>query len=393
MFLSINITHFHKLGQIQKLYHSKQQIKPLINPFSNYFTAFSFFRSYSIRMDNLKFYIPPKPEIYSGYRTDEVFGSRFSHVVQCINVTDSNSFDKLKNVQINQSNLSDNQSLVQKSIAIVGFCSDEGVRRNFGRVGARDGPFAIRQALKGLPLHIKDQNGSISLYDCGDIAFDKELEEGQIELGKITRMLSQYVDLVFVLGGGHEVAYGHFLGQWQGEKTAPGIFNFDAHFDLRKMDQASSGTPFLQIYELCKEKDIPFHYQVLGIQKASNTNALFETAKVANVKYLETEEISSMSMNQISTDFVQPFINNNDKIYVTICMDVFNGGFAPGVSAVNGFGLQPYQVIKVLRELIQSGKVKHIDIAELNPLYDNQSITAKLAAMLFNTSIEELLKL
>ena len=36
---------------------------------------------------------------------------------------------------------------------IVGFACDEGVRRNQGRVGAKLGPTALRQALANYPLH------------------------------------------------------------------------------------------------------------------------------------------------------------------------------------------------------------------------------------------------
>mmetsp|Transcript_4079 Transcript_4079/g.15353 ORF Transcript_4079/g.15353 Transcript_4079/m.15353 type:complete len:338 (-) Transcript_4079:69-1082(-) len=329
---------------------------------------------------SLKFYKAPDANIYSGSRSDEEYGTRLCHIVECLNVTEASDFNSI----------SQNSSDQKKSLAFVGFCSDEGVKRNHGRPGAREGPEAIRLAIKGLPLH----NDKLLLYDCGDIAIDTELEQGHEELAQITRELAKHVDLVFVLGGGHEVAYGHFLGQWRPEidssRAPPGVFNFDAHFDLRKMDRASSGTPFLQMHELCNEHNQKLNYQVMGIQSASNTRTLFETAHRYNVKYLETEEI--MNSNTVADHFIKPFIQKNEQIYVTICLDVFNGGCAPGVSAVNAFGLQPNHVIHVLRQLIQSGKVRHIDIAEMNPKYDVQSLTARLAAMLVFVTMEELSK-
>jgi len=46
---------------------------------------------------------------------------------------------------------------------VVGFCSDEGVRRNQGRVGAAAAPAAIRAALGPLAYHLDR-----SVFDAGD---------------------------------------------------------------------------------------------------------------------------------------------------------------------------------------------------------------------------------
>lgn len=60
-------------------------------------------------------------------------------------------------------------------IALLGFASDEGVRRNAGRPGAAQGPGALRHALANLPvLHC------VPLYDAGDITcMDQALELAQ----------------------------------------------------------------------------------------------------------------------------------------------------------------------------------------------------------------------
>ncbi len=47
---------------------------------------------------------------------------------------------------------------------LLGFACDEGVRRNQGRTGARQGPQALRKALANLAWH-----GSAPVYDAGDV--------------------------------------------------------------------------------------------------------------------------------------------------------------------------------------------------------------------------------
>jgi formiminoglutamase len=73
--------------------------------------------------------------------------------------------------------------LGQKSIALIGFACDEGVLRNGGRVGAKDGPLCFRQACGNLPVHLDEE---IQFIDFGDIICETEaMEEAQAELAKV----------------------------------------------------------------------------------------------------------------------------------------------------------------------------------------------------------------
>ena len=60
-------------------------------------------------------------------------------------------------------------------ISIIGFASDEGVIRNKGRPGAKEGPNAIRKAASGLCL---PDGYSRTVFDLGNIECnDKDLEK------------------------------------------------------------------------------------------------------------------------------------------------------------------------------------------------------------------------
>src|SRR5690606_24144628 len=90
----------------------------------------------------------------------------------------------------------------QPSFGIIGFAVEEGVRRNFGRLGAAQGPEALRRALSSLP--VTDTN--IRLYDFGDIICpDGNLEQAQEQLGNCVATLLSHNITPVVLGGGHEV--------------------------------------------------------------------------------------------------------------------------------------------------------------------------------------------
>ena len=272
----------------------------------------------------------------------------------------------------------------QPGVVLLGFASDEGVRRNQGRLGAVNGPLAIRKALANLAWHRSDP-----AYDAGDVlCADGDLEGAQARLGHNVCALLDAGHLPIVLGGGHEVAF----GSWQGiaahlgraVANRIGIINFDAHFDLRDPAHAhSSGTPFAQIAEQCAARGWPFAYACLGVSRASNTRALFQRAAELNVLVREDREIRETSLAAISAE-LQAFIAGCDAIYLTIDIDVLPACEAPGVSAPAARGV-PLALLEPLLETVRdSGKLRLADLAELNPDYDIDARTAKVAARLIH---------
>lgn len=267
-------------------------------------------------------------------------------------------------------------------VAFIGFCSDEGVRRNHGRIGAIDGPAAIRKACMNFPVHFE----KISLYDAGDVhCEDGNLEAAQLLLADKLRQLINLKYFPIVFGGGHEVAYANFSGIQPQIKAISnfGVVNFDAHFDLRRVDEnvgATSGTGFWQMAGDCKKNNVGFQYFGIGIQDCSNTKLLFDTARNMGALYIKAEEFTNDQLEHI-LDQLNHVIDESEVIQLSIDMDVFTAANAPGVSAPAFNGIPPNSMFKrLLRHIVFSGKVASIDIAEVNPLYDVDNRTSRLAA-------------
>ena len=79
-----------------------------------------------------------------------------------------------------------------------------------------------------------------------------------------------------------------------------------------------------------------------------------------------------------------------DVVYTTIDLDGFSSAYAPGVSASSPMGFSPDIVTKCIENIIDSGKLISLDVAEMNPKYDIDNQTAKLAASLIHTVIHRL---
>jgi formiminoglutamase len=269
--------------------------------------------------------------------------------------------------------------------AFIGFLSDEGINRNKGRTGAAKGPESIRRELSKLPCYFSEE---VLLFDAGDILCQNDnLEENQQLLSSAVARVLDLNLFPIVLGGGHEVAFGHYNGILKHltlleNNPNIGIFNFDAHFDLRPYQGGgSSGTMFRQIADICAEKKLNYSYFCAGIQRFSNTIELFKTAEKLGVEYILAKDMAKTDDWSI-IERMENFIAKNDHIYITICTDVFSSAFAPGVSAAQPVGVDPELVLKMLKLLLKSNKVVSFDIAEVSPRFDQDNITASLAKVI-----------
>jgi formiminoglutamase len=313
-------------------------------------------------------YVPPKQELWKG----RVSALELNVQYWC--------------QQIECHNLQNDLTAVEKPhFAIIGYACDEGVRRNQGRVGAKNGPEAIRKQLSRFAFNHPPKR----IIDFGNIIpVEEDMESCQAALARVTEQLLSQNIFPIVLGGGHDVAFGHFMGieraiQKRGIHSI-GIINFDAHFDLRpSKEQPNSGTPF---YQILNEYKNSVAYFVLGIQTAANSPQLFEIAKQKGVNYLLNNVCEPSSIMEVKNQ-LDAFIQQHDYLYVTIDLDGFSSAYAPGVSASSPLGFSPSFVFDLLEHLFQTQKIVAMDLAELNPKFDRDDTTARLAAHLLDAVV------
>lgn len=308
-------------------------------------------------------YTPGQPELWTGRKTNaEIEPQYWYQHVSCASL-----------IELQHTNA--------PYFGLIGYACDEGVNRNLGRVGAVNGPKSIREKLGKLPSHFNK-----TVVDFGDIACVKnDLESCQKAFALAVSHLVKNDVFPVALGGGHDIAYAHYKGLKDAlPNKRIGIINFDAHFDLRPLENApNSGTPFYQLLSEFGDKGELIDYFAIGIQKQSNTKQLFEIAKKHNVNFVFNDAcgVSEKAIHQLKNT-LKPFIENNDHLYITIDMDGFSSAYVTGVSAPSPLGFTPSFVYKMLAFLFSSKKVIACDIAELNPDYDTNGQSASLAASL-----------
>lgn len=297
-------------------------------------------------------------------------------------------------------------------IGLIGFECDQGVRRNLGRVGAKYAPKSIRTAFAKLPcsMALQDKYETQELIkligDAGDVKciddnklLDQALEQTQENyIERVTDIINQG-SFVLGIGGGHEIAYASYLGLWNAlnsnktqsgsdsETNKIGIINFDAHLDLRQAPNGSSGTPFRQIAEHNLMHNHCFNYCAIGISNYSNTAALFDRAEELGVTIISDDSCIRLPWISIQS-LLDDFLANVDVVYLTIDMDGFSASIVPGVSAPAAKGMNLDFVERCIEYIFSRSKVMIADIAEINPTYDIDGRSSKVAARLLALMVE-----
>jgi len=261
-------------------------------------------------------------------------------------------------------------------VVLVGFPTDEGVRRNGGRAGAASAPAELRRWLHRLTPDARNSARFISLLehtaDLGDVSLTGNLDADQSTLGEVVAGQLGLGRFVIILGGGHETSYGHFLG-YAIAKLRPSILNWDAHADVRPLRDrlAHSGSPFRQAID--HPTGALRSYAVAGLQPQSLAAAHLEYVR-RHGRAVFCDEVTPTVMRELYARLEPPGM-------VSFDLDAVDQAHAPGVSApaTGGFAIAPW--LEFAYEAGRTASVRSCDLVEFNPMLDRDGQTGRLAAL------------
>lgn len=289
----------------------------------------------------------------------------------------------------------DREALRPGRAVILGFPQDEGVRRNGGRVGAAEAPGEIRRWLYRLtPWHprwgpCKEVDLSIQPpLDAGNVRIAGTLEETQENLGTVVGELLKAGTVPVVLGGGHETAYGHYLG-YVGSGIKVSVVNVDAHLDVRPLidGKGHSGSPFRQMLEHPRE---PLRwYSCVGVRPGYVSRAHWEYAVNKGCRIEQSEDRGAdpggspgQSLHGAFSRLVGPLRPKvGEPVFVTMDADAFSAADVPGVSAPNAGGLPGLLGLELARAAGWHPRVQSFELVEINPRLDRDDLSARWAAL------------
>jgi formiminoglutamase len=262
-------------------------------------------------------------------------------------------------------------------IALVGFPTDEGVRRNRGRPGAAAAPAEIRRYFARLVPDARAGQAFLDLIeatrDLGDVPLTGNLEQDQERLADTIAPALAADTFVIVLGGGHETAYGHFLGYVKAQRPIS-ILNWDAHPDVRELKEGlgHSGSPFRQA--LLHPSGLCRGYRVAGLLPQSAAAAHLAFVEERGGRAVWGEDLSAGAIGKLYDQAEGPTL-------VTFDIDAVDQAQAPGVSAPAVGGMTSDLWLSAAYRAGLCRQVTSCDLVELNPNYDRDGQTARLAAL------------
>lgn len=264
-------------------------------------------------------------------------------------------------------------------VSIIGVPYDGATR---GRPGARFAPREIRSRLLSYKAYCIDFDVDLTCLKLADFG-DLEVGFGDISTFRERTIeslkgLLESAKLTFVLGGDHSITYPSFKAAKEVFGGDWGLIVFDAHHDLRKLQngRVSSGTVINDLLEsnlLESQKIVQ-----IGIRGFVNSPHYVEKAKELGIKVYTAREVHLYGGKLIARDIIKNLLGDVDNLYISFDVDSVDIAFAPGVNSPSSGGLLPLDLFEIVFYLTKDERVKVFDVVEFAPPYDVGGITLDL---------------
>jgi arginase len=296
---------------------------------------------------------------------------------------------------------------VTRAVEIVGVPMDLGGFRR----GVDMGPSAIRYAglgarLTALGYSVRDR-GNVRVRDRDqDVEIEyahgarqahhaEEIVRAAEELAKVVADIAKSGATPVVLGGDHSIGMGTIAGLARAGHRV-GVIWVDAHGDINTPDTTPSGNvhgmPFAVALGLA---DDPFPKALRGTTNGSAGVLLgirdIDPGEKANIKRAGVTPITMADIDRIgmakAMENAIAVASKGDGIHLSLDMDAIDPDEAPGVGTPVRGGLTYREAQLAMEMLAASGKLRSIEVCEVNPILDRENRTATLAVELIASAL------
>lgn len=296
---------------------------------------------------------------------------------------------------------------INPNVSVIGVAIDLGA----GTPGVSLGPAAIRYA----GLMEKLEKIGYSVRDEGDILADKPATPVQNGcklkfLDEITRVNTELCNKVsqvmaegrfpLVLGGDHSIAIGTIAGVAQHKKNL-GVIWFDAHGDINTEETSPSGNihgmPVAVSFGFGNErltsiggpnrKLRPDRFVYIGCRDLDMDEK--KVLKELGVTVFTMHELDRYGMTEVIERAIEIAGDGTDGIHVSFDLDILDPLYAPGTGTRVPGGLTYREGNLALEMIALTEKLVSAEFVEVNPIIDNNNMTAKTAVSLIGSLMGE----
>ncbi|MCL6632301.1 MAG: agmatinase family protein [Alicyclobacillus herbarius] len=249
-------------------------------------------------------------------------------------------------------------------------------------------PDAIRTAFQALTPysleHQLDLRESLKVVDLGDVRMhltDLARCHEAIEAA-VASYWETYLAPLVMLGGDHSTTGCAVLGMARAREENIGIVHFDAHHDVRNLEDGGrhNGTPFRTILESGRVEGR--HVVQIGLRDYVNAKAYHEYVKQHGVTVVTARQVRRQGLAALVQEAWHTASSGTDCVYVSFDMDVLDQSLVPGVPAPSPGGLSFTETVDALEWLGMQPNVAMMDIVCADPSQDVRDLTTRVAAHL-----------
>lgn len=242
-----------------------------------------------------------------------------------------------------------------------GICDD---RKSSYRVGAAGGPEAIRSVYNSACYNSTSDSGvdvKKKVLDLGDLGPESDWDTDVAAYSERLGVHFAQGRTVFAAGGDHAVTVAVVRAAERVGRPIH-VVQLDAHPDLYPEFDGDAWSHACVATRLLEMEHVRGLTQI-GVRTWNRVQR--RTAERFRSRLTPLEAVGE-----------------EDCVYVTLDLDVFEPAFAPGVGHPVPGGLSPREVLDRLADL--PGRLIGMDVVELNPSLDPQGLTAVLAGRLLH---------
>ena len=255
-------------------------------------------------------------------------------------------------------------SFKESNVAVYGVPLD--VTASFGK-GTSRGPEAMRMAsARQIETFVLDEK--VDIYDCvrifdlGDLklprskSIAKKLAYLDSAIPKVVSSLRKDGKMPVMLGGEHTLSY-YQLKALAGEE--PVVIHFDAHRDMKPEYEGLKichTTPFYHLLKYISGKNLI----QIGIRQTDKEEN--ETAAKNGVTTFDAWQVHD-DIGAVA-DHLQK-VTANKKIYISFDIDAYDLPYVSCTGTPEPFGLDPFQVLKLVKAISPSARLIGIDMVEV----------------------------
>jgi arginase len=222
-----------------------------------------------------------------------------------------------------------------------------------------------------------------------------EIERAMIALAGVVEEIERRGSLPIVLGGDHSIAMGTLAGIRKAGRR-PGVIYIDAHGDINTPETTPSGNvhgmPLAVAVGLATE---PFAKELRGSVDGAACVLLAlrdvdhdesRNIKKAGVTAITMADIDRLGMSAAMERAIA-VASKGDGIHLSLDVDAIDPDEAPGVGTPVRGGLTYREAQLAMEMLAASGKLRSLEVAEVNPILDRENRTAQLAVELIASAL------